>query len=218
MKKAVRLKSHVIAAVHLHLPMKWIHGLWMTVQSNIDVTFALASTKQTKVINITTGSNRSLRSLGRAKARPLTKRYIPTMYEKYCADHSFKSDFKAEFVSLWDGWLGEENLHKLNEVTPEEWDKFNTFLRQLSQRYTLFSISHETKEATKIIDIEAYLSTYEQAMNKEASQFSAFIIQELSCAISEDWDHTYIIWHNGIGEIASLSPIIKACGLEHFGG
>ena len=26
--------------------------------------------------NLTSGSNRSLRSLGRAKARPLTKRYI----------------------------------------------------------------------------------------------------------------------------------------------
>jgi hypothetical protein len=155
---------------------------------------------------------------GPAKAGPLTKRYIPTMYEEYCADYSFKPDFKAEFVSLWDGWLGKENLHKLNEVTPNEWGKFNALLRQLSQHYTLLAISHEAKMVTEVLDIEAYLSTYEQAMNKEASQFSAFIIQELSCAISEDWDHTYIIWHREKGEVELLSPFIKASGLEHFCG
>ena len=140
------------------------------------------------------------------------------MYEEYCADHSFKSDFKPEFVSLWDGWLGKDNLHKLDEVTPIEWGKFNTLLRQLSQHYTLLAISHETKQVAKVSDIEAYLSTYEQAMNKDSDQFSSFIIQELSCAISESWDHTYIIWHREKGEIELLSPLIKACDLEHFCG
>ncbi|WP_208644482.1 hypothetical protein, partial [Stutzerimonas zhaodongensis] len=154
----------------------------------------------------------------RAKARPLTKRYIPIMYEDYCADYSFKSDFKPEFVSLWAGWLGKDNLHKLDQVTPNEWGKFNTLLRLLSQRYTMLAISHETKQVAKVNDIESYLSTYEQAMNKDSEQFSAFIIQELSCAISESWDHTYIIWHKSKGEIHSLSPLIKACDLEHFSG
>jgi hypothetical protein len=36
-------------------------------------------TKVSLVSNLTSGSNRSLRSLGRAKARPLTKRYA--LYE-----------------------------------------------------------------------------------------------------------------------------------------
>ena len=138
------------------------------------------------------------------------------MYEEYCADYSFRSELNAEFVSLWDGWLGKDNLHKLNEVTPNEWGKFNSLLRLLSQHYTLLAISHETKKVTAGLDIEAYLSTYEKAMNKEASQFFAFIIQELSCAISEDWDYTYVIWHRNKGEIESLSPFIKASGLEHF--
>lgn len=143
---------------------------------------------------------------------------MPTMYEEYCAKYSFKPEFKAEFVSLWNGWLGKDNLHKLDEVTPDEWGRFNIFLRQLSQRYTLFAISHETKSAAKVFDIDSYLSTHEQAMNKESDKFSTFIIQELSCAISEDWDHTYIIWHRAKGEIELLSPLIKACGLEHFCG
>lgn len=163
-------------------------------------------------------ANNSLQADGPVGPQPELKRYMPTMYEEYCVDHSFRSDFKAEFVSLWDCWLGKESLHKLDEVTPNEWGKFNTLLRQLSQHFTLLAISHETKEATEVLDIEAYLSTYEQAMNKEARQFSAFIIQELSCAISEDWDYTYIIWHREKGEVESLAPFIKASGLKHFCG
>lgn len=139
---------------------------------------------------------------------PCTKNIAPTIH--------FKSDFKPEFVSLWTGWLGKQNLHKLDEVTPNEWEKFNNLIRQLSQRYTLLAISHKTKQVIKVTDIESCLSTYEQAMNKDPGQFSAFIILELSCAISESWDHTYIIWHRGKGEAHSLSPLIKACDLEHF--
>jgi hypothetical protein len=36
--------------------------------------------------SLTTGSNRSLRSLGRAKARPLTKRYVLLAFENYVSE------------------------------------------------------------------------------------------------------------------------------------
>ncbi len=143
------------------------------------------------------------------------KNVLPS-YEEYCVDYAFRPEFKPEFVSLWSGWLGMENLYKLDEVTLDEWDRFNVFLRRLAQRYTLFSVSHEAKSVTEVVRIEDFLSTHAQARNKEAVHFSIFLIPELSCAVSESWDYTYIIWHKESGVVETLSPLITACELAHF--
>jgi hypothetical protein len=141
---------------------------------------------------------------------------VSPSYEEYCVDYAFRPEFKPEFVSLWEGWLGVANLHKLDQVTLDEWGRFNVFLRRLAQRYTLFSLSHRAKSVTEVVRIDDFLSTHAQAMSKEAAQFSVFLIPELSCAVSESWDYTYIIWHKESGVVETLSPLIKACELAHF--
>jgi hypothetical protein len=42
------------------------------------------------------------------------------MYQSYFEDWEVKADFTKEFVSLWDGWLGDES-YKLDLVTESEW-------------------------------------------------------------------------------------------------
>ena len=54
-------------------------------------------------MRLTTGSNRSLRSLGRAKARPLTKRYVPNMQKllkAYLRNEISKSDLSSAVLDI----------------------------------------------------------------------------------------------------------------------
>ena len=60
------------------------------------------------------------------------------------------------------------------------------------------------------------LSTDEESMNKESSEFTKLVVPDLGCVISEEWDYTYIIWHKNNGAVDALAPYIKAVGLEHF--
>jgi len=57
------------------------------------------------------------------------------MYREYFKDYwEVKSDFNKEFVSLWSGWLGKDDYHKLDEVTENEWEYFNKWIRLISNR------------------------------------------------------------------------------------
>ena len=57
------------------------------------------------------------------------------MYRDYFNDFwEIKPEFSKEFVSLWSGWLGEESLYKLDDVTENEWERFNTFIKLLSKK------------------------------------------------------------------------------------
>jgi len=138
------------------------------------------------------------------------------MYHRYFEDCEVKSEFKKEFVSLWPGWLGQENLHKLNEVTESEWQRFNQLIILLSQRYLLEKADRDKEKLVAVIDVSAALPSFEEALNKDASQFSMFVITELDCVITEEWDYTYIIWYQDERAITELSPLIKAVKLCHF--
>ena len=54
------------------------------------------------------------------------------MYDDYfTSDGEVRPEFRKEFVSIFSGWLGTANLHKLDEVTEEQWSRFNDLLKAL---------------------------------------------------------------------------------------
>lgn len=138
------------------------------------------------------------------------------MYHRYFKDWQVKTGYKKEFVSLWAGWLGKENIHKLDEVTESEWQKFNNLIVSINENYILQQADHEKCRLITIKSISSALSTYAEAMNKDSSKFSNFVINELDCIFSESWDYTYIIWYKEDRTITELSPLIQAAGLFHF--
>ncbi len=140
------------------------------------------------------------------------------MFSEYFEELEVKSEYTKEFVSLWGGWLGKENCHKLDEVTEDEWARFNNLLRNLAKDFSIERVDCERKLLSKLNNIESVLSNYEESMNKDSSMFTKIVIPNLGCVISEEWDYTYIIWHKNNGAVEALSPYIKASGLKHFHG
>ena len=139
------------------------------------------------------------------------------MYRDYFNDYwEIKPEFSKEFVSLWSGWLGEESLYKLDDVTENELERFNTFIKLLSKNYLIELADCNTETTSKITNVENTLATYKQSKDKDATLFSKYILPELECVITEDWDYTYIIWHKENGAVKALLPYIKQAGLKHF--
>ena len=138
------------------------------------------------------------------------------MFSKYIEDWEVKPEYNKEFISLWSYWLGEKNLHKLDEVTKDEWARFNNLIRNCAKDFAIEIVDCDNQSITKVKDIESVLSNYKESMNKDSSLFSKFVLPELECVISEEWDYTYIIWHKNNGAVEVLSSYIKNSGLEHF--
>jgi len=138
------------------------------------------------------------------------------VYSKYFNDWEIKPDFNKEFICIFDGWLGEENLHKLDDVTEEQWGKFNQLIQLISYKFELYTVNCEDESINKIVNINEALSTYDESMEKDSSQFTRLIIPELDCILTEEWDYTYILWHRGNEAIDALKPFITKTGLYHF--
>ena len=138
------------------------------------------------------------------------------MYSTYYNGWDVNPEFIKEFVCIFDGWLGIENSHKLDEVTEIEWSKFNYLIRAISKKYTLYLVNCENEKITPIQDVESIIQPYEVSMNKEGSEFTKLIIPELDCIFTEEWDYTYIIWHKNNNAVEKLSPLIKESGLFKF--
>ena len=138
------------------------------------------------------------------------------MFSEYFEDWEVKPEFEKEFVSLWSGWLGSEDYHKLDQVTELDWSCFNAFIRDLAVNFKIEHVSLDTKSAVEVKDVESCLSTYKESMDKDESLFTKLILPELGCVISEEWDYTYIIWHKNNGAVEALSPYINQSGLKHF--
>ncbi len=136
-------------------------------------------------------------------------------FEDYFNDWEVREDYKEEFVSLWSGWLGKENYHKLDSVSEEDWSKFNHLIRLISEKYNMLLVDFPNKKLKEIRNIEETLSDYEESMNKSREDFSYYVIPELNCIIGEDWDYTYIIWYKK-NIIEKLENLIKEAGLYHF--
>lgn len=130
------------------------------------------------------------------------------MYNKYFEYYfEIKPEFNKEIISLWQGWLGKESSYQLDEVTEMEWTKFNSLIRLISERYQLYLANWETEDLIKIDVIESTLSNYKDSMNKPSSEFSRYVIPELDCLVTEEWDYTYILWHKNNKVVDELQPL-----------
>ena len=67
-----------------------------------------------------------------------------------------------------------------------------------------------------LITLKKHFLTIKDSMNKTTDKFSIYVIPELECIISEDWDYTYIIWYTNKTVIEKLQPFIEKSGLYHF--
>jgi hypothetical protein len=138
------------------------------------------------------------------------------MYEKYFDDWEVKPEFAKEFISLFAGWLGVEKLHKLDEVTDENWEKFNTLITVISERYEITVADRERKTCSPISNIRSVLQTRAESMGKYSSHFTQLVIPELDCVLTEEWDYTYILWHKHNGAVEAIKPFVSATGLHSF--
>lgn len=138
------------------------------------------------------------------------------MYDDYFLEYEPRTKFKKEFVSLWDGWLGDKNYSKLDEVTEAEWAKFNSFILLISEKHRVGVANFEMKSIEFPLNISETFSDYEGSMSKSSSEFSTYIIPDLNCMISEEWDYTYIIWHQSSNSLKTIIPLVQASGLYNF--
>lgn len=141
-----------------------------------------------------------------------------TVFNQYFEGHDVRSSFEKEIITLWPSWLGPNNLHLLDEVTEKDWSRFNNFISKISKRYELGIVDCVREKVDFSANIDETLCDYSKSMNKNSSQFSKYIIPELKCVISEEWDYTYILWHKGAGALEALSPYIEQAQLKHFKG
>ena len=137
-------------------------------------------------------------------------------YHRYFSDFHVKPGFSKEYVSLWSGWLGTENMHKLDEVTEAQWECFNRLIVSISNRYELWVPDHHREALTRVADIAGELVGYSESMDKSADQFSQFLIPQLGSVITEEWDYTFIVWYQDAEEIETLKALVENVGLHHF--
>jgi len=138
------------------------------------------------------------------------------LYDQYFIDGEVRPNFDREFISLWDGWLGPENYYKLDLVTPSEWERFNRLIELIFQRHDVFVADMKTGACQKANSVEALIQSYDSSMEKESSAFTRMILPELRCVLTEDWDFTYILWHQERTAVEALSPLIEMAELFHF--
>lgn len=76
------------------------------------------------------------------------------------------------------------------------------------------------KRAAKTVEfppqLEPLLDDYQARLHKDGSQFSQFVIPALDCVITEEWDHTYILWYRDIGALDAIKPLLVEAKLKHF--
>lgn len=138
------------------------------------------------------------------------------MFDRYFDDCEVRTGFTREYVSLWPGWLGKDRLHLLDDVSEEEWSKFNAWVSAVSRDFRVGIARYSSRVVEFTDEMEPLLSTYEETMRKDASQFSKFVIPDLDCVLTEEWDYTFIIWHKNNGAVDALRPYILNSMLHHF--
>jgi len=138
------------------------------------------------------------------------------MFEQYFDDWEVKPHFRKEYVSLWSGWLGKKNMHRLDQVSEQEWSRFHTFISSISRKFKVGVVNCNTSSVSFPADLSSSFVNFSVSLNRDASLFQKYMIPELECVITEEWDYTYIIWHKRNGAIGRLSPYILESKLKHF--
>ena len=138
------------------------------------------------------------------------------IYNRFFEHGEVRSEFTMEYISLWSGWLGMERLHLLDEVSEIEWSRFNQMLLATFKAFRMGVVSRAAETIEFPAELEPLLHDYQASMQKDASQFSQFVIPELDCVITEEWDHTYILWHRNNGALEAIEPLLGDAKLKHF--
>jgi len=137
-------------------------------------------------------------------------------YDSFFENGEVRAVFRKEYISLWTGWLGKERLHLLDEVSEEEWSRFNLMLLAAFGAFRMGVVNHEAETIEFPAQLRPLLSDHPESMRKDASQFSQFVIPALNCVITEDWDYTYILWHRDTRALEALKPLLSDANLQHF--
>ncbi|KKC27232.1 MULTISPECIES: hypothetical protein [unclassified Sphingomonas] len=138
------------------------------------------------------------------------------VYEHFFEHGEVRPDYRKEYISLWSGWLGKERLHLLDEVTEDEWLRFNQMLLAAFEHFRMGMVNHVAETVEFPAQLEPLLNAYGEYMQKDASRFFQFAIPELDCLITEDWDFTYILWHRNTGALEAIEPLLTKARLSHF--
>lgn len=138
------------------------------------------------------------------------------VYEAFFEHGEVRSDFKKEYISLWSGWLGEERLYLLDEVSEPEWLRFNGLLLAAFEAFRLGAVNHSAETIELPACLELLPNDYNEAMRKDASQLFQFFIPVLDCVMTEEWDYIYIFWYLYIGSLERIKPLLYGVKLEHF--
>ena len=138
------------------------------------------------------------------------------MYEVYFDQGEVRPDFSKEYISLWGEWLGKDRLHLLDEVSENEWSRFNRLLLAAFKVFRMGVVNHTSEIVEFPTHIEPLLSDYQNSMRKDSSQFSQFVIPVLDCVITEEWDYTYILWHRNTEAVKAMKPLLSEAELHHF--
>ena len=138
------------------------------------------------------------------------------MFEKYYSQGEIRSEFCKEYISLWSGWLGKEKLHLLDLVTKKEWEQFNSLILAISNNFDVGTADRNSQTISVPPDIRSTFKSHVDSLNSSADSFAQYVIPQLECVITEDWDYTYILWHQDNGALQALQPFIAGCQLKHF--
>ncbi|WP_334061021.1 hypothetical protein [Alteromonas sp. S005] len=138
------------------------------------------------------------------------------MISEYFDNWEVKEEFSQEFISLWDGWLGQNECYKLDEVTEYEWERFNQLIKLLHTEYEMYAVNLESGTIYKLENLDKYLPTYEEDMDGGQINFTTIIIPSLNAVLAETWDFTYILYHKNNGAVETLKPLIKKSNLFSF--
>jgi len=138
------------------------------------------------------------------------------MFEKYYIDGEVRSEFRKEFISLWQGWLGKDRYHLLDLVTKQEWERFHSLISTISNSIEVGVANRDSLTIEFPKDLTKTFKSYAQSQESSADSFAQYVVPELECLITEEWDYTYILWHQGNGAVEALAPFIERCHLKHF--
>lgn len=138
------------------------------------------------------------------------------IYDEFFERGEVRASFRKEYISLWTGWLGKDRLHLLDEVGEDEWSSFNRMLLAAFDAYHMGVVDHEAETVEFPERLEPLLSDHQQAMRKDASRFSQFVIPALDCVITEEWDYTYVLWHRNTRALEAIGPLLTKANLHHF--
>lgn len=137
-------------------------------------------------------------------------------YNHFFDQAEVRSQFAKEYISLWPHWLGMEGLHLLDDVSEEEWSRFNQMLVAVSRVFRMGVVNRASETVEFHAKLEPFLDDHQASMQKDASQFSWYVIPELDCVLTEDWDYTYILWHRNKKALEAIRPLFSEANLKHF--